>query len=528
MCNGELRPDRIRHIFNREQRPLVVIDEADYGIHRIKQVDALQAYLQKDDIIFAMTGSNGDRAAQPWNTNYYIHTGYNDMVTEKHFPVKTKPTGLKFFEVDMELIKQTVDVVYLQADLSRVADEERTKNPAFFEEEGKYLPGWTKWSKNPTKASHFADSTLRSVYGKATKKGNLFRELNIVLQQQSLHLMPKSNDITVDMWWLPGNTRKDNLKIIEQQFNDALPGHRILVLSGMNGHTNRNAEREVNEFIASARADKKNVVLLSTTIAARSFSIKEIGRIFLAMDGGSLAAIKQKCARAYTSLMSDLYAKTALVISLSFDPQRDDKFDPILIEAVENAQKRHPEVKDIYELWEEVLRTNPCYLMSECGAKLLLPDEYLKLAQDRHSLHRVLGNLFVVGDLDVEVQEALLAGNAASFLKATTKAAERGKTTDVKKARLLSPKQRSESLSRESKVKEVVTMISENLDILINYAGKDKTFEEVFAYMDLPAHKEAREAVKEEFGVDYAIIKWLVLEKKMKRILLDLGRRMKS
>jgi hypothetical protein len=71
-------------------------------------------------------------------------------------------------------------------------------------------------------------------------------------------------------------------------------------------------------------------------------------------------------------------------------------------------------------------------------------------------------------------------------------------------------------------------MISENLDILINYAGKDKTFEEVFAYMDRPAHREAREAVKEEFGVDYAIIKWLVLEKKMKRILLDLGRRMKS
>lgn len=530
MCDGDLRKDRIKFLFNRKERPFLIIDEADYGVHCENQADALKEYRQENDALFAMTGSNGDRAARPWDINYYIRTGYNDMVAEKHFPVRSIPTGLKHFDVDMQLIQQVVDVNYFQMDMAQLADDERTKNPELFEEDGKFLPSLTKWSKNPVKASHFGHSLIKSVYGHATNSGRVYKELDINFQLQSKRQSSDPNSVTVDMWWLPGNTRTANLILIGEQFKEALPdGYRVMVLSGANGHTNRTAEQKATEFIKRAKDDgKKHVVLVTSTIASRSFSVKEISRIFLAFDGGSLASTTQKMARGYTSLMSDLDTKIASVISLSFDPQRDDKFDGIFIEAVANAQKRHPEVKDIYQLWEEVLKTNPCYLTTEDGARLIKPDEYLKLAQNRHSLHRILGTLFVVGDLDEEVQEALLEGNGASFLKATARAAEKGKTSDTKRGKILTSKGHDEKKDRESKVKDAVTMISENLDILVNYAGRDRTYDEVFAFMDLPAHKGARDAVKDEFGVDYEIIKYLVLEGKMKRILLDLGRKLKS
>jgi len=67
--------------------------------------------------------------------------------------------------------------------------------------------------------------------------------------------------------------------------------------------------------------------------------------------------------------------------------------------------------------------------------------------------------------------------------------------------------------------REMIATIAEHSDIILYYGGN--TFEEAFKLMDADG-EEIQGEVTEQFGVDYELIKELILTKFINRDLLDL------
>ena len=66
LCPGNNRADRIEYIGSLSNSRLWVVDEADYGAHQKKQVDAMKQGVQDDDLLLLMTGTNPDIAVRQW------------------------------------------------------------------------------------------------------------------------------------------------------------------------------------------------------------------------------------------------------------------------------------------------------------------------------------------------------------------------------------------------------------------------------------------------------------------------------
>lgn len=83
MCNGPKRNARIKWLFNRKVDRMMIVDEADYGVHRKNQVDPLIKHRQKDDVVILMTGTNPDRASSNWAPDYHVNVTYPELLIAK-------------------------------------------------------------------------------------------------------------------------------------------------------------------------------------------------------------------------------------------------------------------------------------------------------------------------------------------------------------------------------------------------------------------------------------------------------------
>lgn len=66
MCSGGKRQVRIDHLFGINlggEGRLVIVDEADFGVHRANQAKPLIDGRSSQDVVILMTGTNGDKAA---------------------------------------------------------------------------------------------------------------------------------------------------------------------------------------------------------------------------------------------------------------------------------------------------------------------------------------------------------------------------------------------------------------------------------------------------------------------------------
>jgi hypothetical protein len=66
LCQGNNRQDRINYIGELPNSRMWIIDEADFGAHQKKQVDALKEGIKEEDILLLMTGTNPDVAVRRW------------------------------------------------------------------------------------------------------------------------------------------------------------------------------------------------------------------------------------------------------------------------------------------------------------------------------------------------------------------------------------------------------------------------------------------------------------------------------
>jgi hypothetical protein len=206
------------------------------------------------------------------------------------------------------------------------------------------------------------------------------------------------------------------------------------------------------------------------------------------------------------------------VISLSFDPNRDDKFDAMMIETAQNYKRNHS-IPDLKQALRDVLRTVDIFKCQAAGAVKIEVDEYLEQALTRKSIDRVIGKIAPVAELTAQEVAALASGNVDVFRAARTEAAESGKTR-LNVIRKKSGNNKTGASEQQLKrAREMIVTISQNIDIIRYYGGS--TIEEAFALMDAEG-ADIQNDVTAQFGVPYAMVKELVLTNFINRDLLDL------
>lgn len=84
MCGGGRRQEKINFLFGVDVNRLVIIDEADFGVHQLKQSQPLIEARGENDVIVLMTGTNGDKAASIWPVDHYLSVTYPELLIEKH------------------------------------------------------------------------------------------------------------------------------------------------------------------------------------------------------------------------------------------------------------------------------------------------------------------------------------------------------------------------------------------------------------------------------------------------------------
>lgn len=87
MCAGGRRQEKIDFLFGQPVDKLVIIDEADFGVHKAGQSKPLIEARSEDDVIVLMTGTNGDKAASIWPVDHYLSVTYPELLIEKRLTV---------------------------------------------------------------------------------------------------------------------------------------------------------------------------------------------------------------------------------------------------------------------------------------------------------------------------------------------------------------------------------------------------------------------------------------------------------
>jgi len=413
---------------------------------------------------------------------------------------------LKHFRVDPSRHPLIVDVEFYQMNLCSVVELARTAEPDAFMENGIFLPSWTKFASNPVKAKGFFANMLQAVF--EGKGGD--DSLNVDYQTGRR----AKEGIKVAMMFLPGSTTNVNLEEIIPIAEQALKGFEIIAVYGEE-MTNATAEKRVEERIEIAEKNNQHVLILSAGMAQRSFSIPEITELYLAYDTGDNGATIQKMSR---TLTPHKVGKIGRVISLSFDPNRDDKFDAIMIETARNYNK-NTGMKDLKQALRDVLRTVDIFKCQPDGAVKVEIDTYLEDLIARKSIDRLIGKVSDLSAMSPEQIRALADGNIDVFRATKQAVAQRGKTRlNLVKSRKGSNKT-DVSEKELAKAREMIVTIAQNIDIIRYYGGD--TLDESFELID-QANQSVRDGISEDYGVDYDMIKELVLEGFIERDLLDL------
>lgn len=294
-----------------------------------------------------------------------------------------------------------------------------------------------------------------------------------------------------------------------------MSGFNILLVSGGNNISNGTAERAVNEAVEISYKNNKSLLILSAGMAQRSFSIPKMTEIYLAYDSGDNGATIQKISRVLTP---DNVGKIGRVISLSFDANRDDKFDAMLIETAQNY-KKNKKIDDLKEALRMVLKTVDIFKCHADGPAKLDVDTYLSEALARNSIDRIIGKIAPLDKFDPEMIQALASGNVEVFRAAMKTKIARGKTRLTQGKNSTKMSHITASDKEMARAREMIVTISQNIDIIRHYGGA--TIDETFAIMDAEG-EEIQNEVTEQFGVKYDFIRELILNGFVNRNLLEL------
>lgn len=506
LCNGSKRQSRIDYLFNQNVNRLLIVDEADFGAHKPKQALPLVDAMKSNDVVIHMTGTNADRAVGLWPIDHQLSVVYPELVMEKRNPKAAYDTTLKHFKIDPKRHNLVCDVAFYQMNLMSAVEFCRKSEPELFVDSNDSLPQWTKFAANPLKAKGFWNRMLTALFGGE----NGFDELNADYQFNEV------SKNRVSMMFLPGSITNKNLEAACTLAQAALPAFLVVPVYG-DVTTNYDCERDVKEAIEKAQKDNKSVLIVSSRMAQRSFSVGAITELYLAYDSGESGATRQKISRALTP--SD-EGKIGRIVSLSFDPNRDDKFDAEIIETALNF-KASRKLASADEAARIVLKTIDLFRCTDDGAIKIDKDDYLEQAIARNSVSRVVGKVADISLLSHDEMLEIANGKISPDRMDKRNAADRGKT-------YANPKDRSKGQSSKTaddklieKVRAAIVGIVENVDYIYYGAGANQT-SVVGALKTTIKSKPLHEGFISKFGIEPELVMELFINGVINEDLIEL------
>jgi hypothetical protein len=297
---------------------------------------------------------------------------------------------------------------------------------------------------------------------------------------------------------MPGNTRKDNMAKIEKIAQDALPNYEIVVLTGATT-TNRKAESRVKEVLVTE--PNKSVLIIAAQMAQRSFSIPEITELYLAYDNGDNGATVQKMSRTLTP--SDIN-KVGRIFSLSFDPNRDDKFDSLVLGAALSIQQKQD--IDIKQALAKVLKSVDIFKTTEDGPVQFETATFIESCLQRKAIDRVLGKTADVSKITDTIRKALANGNISVQRLEQVASAAKGKTREFSNILKASAQNNTDPTAQElAKVREMITTIIENIDFITDGTETDNVVQALRIVREWNEESE----IEDVFGVPFDVIEFV-------------------
>ena len=464
LCNGGRRKGKIDYLFGKECQRLLIVDEADFGAHREKQAKPLVDSLQDNDVAILMTGTNADRAVSYWAIDHQLSVVYPELVMEKRNPRSSYNTSLINFNVAPERHNKICDVQFYQMNLNDAVEFCRKTEPDLFMDDGIYLPEWNKFAAHPLKAKGFFTRMLQAVFEGKHGLDNMNADYQfgeLVKNRVAMMFLPASSSMT-----------NVNLGVACDIAREALPNFCIIPVYG-DETNNYECEGYVKEEIEKAQRDGKSVLIISARMAQRSFSVGEITELYLAYDSGENGSTIQKISRVLTPHEE---GKIGRVISLSFEPNRDDKFDALLIETALNY-KNNRNIVDAKQAMRDVLRTVDIFRCSEDGALKIDGDQYLMDAISRNSISRVTGKVADLTSLSSDELKAIADKDLSAFRATATTSAQKGKTKNNNKKNNISSISSSDEAKLIARARDTIVSIVENVDYIIYASGRTTIFE---------------------------------------------------
>lgn len=323
-------------------KKMMVIDEADYGAHTDNSNEIIE-YLDNGCVRIHTSGTSIDRAGK----NLKIVDG---IINFSYFELLQLKNGLsKYFderyltELDPILNKREIEFLtdaqnnkeYWMETLSSIPDINFYKISipkkcfnGIKDIDDIYMTDWSKILEDPYKNKDIIKSLLKGLFGL-----DMDPSINKINLSKAIYKDSEKN--VRCLHFFTGCRSNEKLEKLSNVFKETLRNYNIITLSGDNRITNETAEKEVKDLIEKTKEEGKDgVVILSVNMGARSFSVSEIEAVLLMYDGGLVSQTIQKTSRALTSgkdYNGDV-KNVGNIVSLSFDPNRTDPIEQIILE----------------------------------------------------------------------------------------------------------------------------------------------------------------------------------------------------
>jgi hypothetical protein len=418
---------------------------------------------------------------------------------------------LKNFKVDTSRDVLVPNIACYQMDMRRPV-EDTIKKMKINDEQMKLLSSWAATAANPLKNKSLIVRIVQALF---LGIGN-YPELNV---DDLAEIYTRTGQRVAMMFW-PANTRNAMLEMIGRIIQEAHPAADVVVLCGSvkrNGvrMKNRNIQDVVREIIDEESG--KPIIIIAAAMGQRSFSVAEITELYLCYDRGEQGATTQKMSRVLTPGGKN---KIGRIFSLSFDPNRDDKFDSMIVQSAINERNRNPE-KSLQECLREVIRVIDIFNCTANGAVRMEKSDYLEAAFARNGISRVLGKIANFELLSREAISAIAKGNNSYFRNQKQEAASMGKIRETANAQQKSVSEKRDlGFERENaRAREVITFIIENLDFLI-FGTSSRTLEE--AMVEIAQSDARKKSVENAFGFSFEVIEYLFKNNVINQVCVEL------
>jgi hypothetical protein len=194
--------------------------------------------------------------------------------------------------------------------------------------------------------------------------------------------------------------------------------------------------------------------------------------------------------------------KVGRVISLSFDPNRDDKFDAMIMETANNYQKKHG--VSFAKALKVVVNTMDIFSCSKSGRVKIDNDVYLHQLMASRRLSRHIGQMADFSNASSDMLKAFAASDLKAFELARQEVAKKGKTFDALQTKNTKGKSVFDiDKNLLERARNAITAIVENMDIII-LGANSRTLDE--AFITLRKDKALSAAVESRIGVSVPLI----------------------